>query len=132
MPKIMLVEDDATMVSLLQTLLKMEGFQVVKMKDETLESIMSIVRQEEPDLALVDVHLKELNGFDILRNLLKERGPAGMGVVMSSGLECRSECLQYGADDFILKPYMPDDLIAVIHKTLQAKEQEMRLREKRV
>lgn len=132
MSKIMLVEDDATMVSLLQTLLKMEGFQVVKMKDETLESIMSIVRQEEPDLALVDVHLKELNGFDILRNLLKERGPAGMGVVMSSGLECRSECLQYGADDFILKPYMPDDLIAVIHKTLQAKEQEMRLREKRV
>ena len=131
MSKIMLVEDDATMVSLLQTLLKMEGFQVVKMKDETLESIMSIVRQEEPDLALVDVHLKELNGFDILRNLLKERGPAGMGIVMSSGLECRSECLQYGADDFILKPYMPDDLIAVIHKTLQAKEQEMRLREKR-
>ena len=127
----MLVEDDATMVSLLQTLLKMEGFQVVKMKDETLESIMSIVRQEEPDLALVDVHLKELNGFDILSNLLKERGPAGMGIVMSSGLECRSECLQYGADDFILKPYMPDDLIAVIHKTLQAKEQEMRLREKR-
>ena len=131
MPKIMLVEDDATMVSLLQTLLQMEGYQVVKMKDETLESIMSIVRQEEPDLALVDVHLKELNGFDILSILLKERASAGMGVVMSSGLECRSQCLQYGADDFILKPYMPDDLIAVIHKTLQAKEQEMRMREKR-
>jgi DNA-binding response OmpR family regulator len=131
MPKIMLVEDDATMVSLLQTLLQMEGYQVVKMMDETLENILSIVRQEEPDLALVDVHLKELNGFDVLSTLIKERGPVGMGVVMSSGLECRSQCLQNGADDFILKPYMPDELIAVIHKTLQAKEQEIRLREKR-
>ena len=130
MPKIMLVEDDATMVSLLQTLLKMEGFQVVKMKEETLESITSIVRQEEPDLALVDVHLKELNGFDVLSTLIKERGQVGMGVVMSSGLECRDKCLLNGADDFILKPYMPDDLIAVIHKTLQAKEQDIRLREK--
>jgi DNA-binding response OmpR family regulator len=131
MPKIMLVEDDATMVSLLQILLKIEGFEVVKMKDQTLESILSIVRQEEPDLALVDVHLKELNGFDVLSSLLKERGSAGMGVVMTSGLECRSKCLRNGADDFILKPYMPDDLIAVIYKTLQAKEQDIRLREKR-
>jgi DNA-binding response OmpR family regulator len=129
MPKIMLVEDDETMVSLLQTLLQMEGFEVVKMKDQTLESILSIVRQEEPDLALVDVHLTELNGFDVLSSLLKERRPAGMGVIMSSGLECRSQCLQNGADDFILKPYMPDDLIAVIHKTLQAKKKDMRLRD---
>jgi DNA-binding response OmpR family regulator len=131
MPKIMLVEDDATMVSLLQTLLQMEGYQVVKMKEETLENISSIVRQEQPDLALVDVHLKELNGFDVLSALIKERGPASMGVVMSSGMECRSQCLENGADDFILKPYMPDDLIAVIQNTLQAKEQETRLRENR-
>jgi DNA-binding response OmpR family regulator len=131
MPKIMLVEDDATMVSLLQTLLQMEGYQVVKMKEETLENILSIVRQEQPDLALVDVHLKELNGFDVLSALIKERGPAGMGVVMSSGMECRSQCLQNGADDFILKPYMPDDLITVIHNTLQTKEQGTRLRENR-
>ena len=63
MPKIMLVEDDATMLSLLQTLLQMEGYQVVKMIDESLDGILSTFRQEKPDLALIDVHLRELNGF---------------------------------------------------------------------
>jgi DNA-binding response OmpR family regulator len=116
----MLVEDDVTMLSLLQTLLQMEGYQVVKMKDESLDGILSIVRQEVPDLALVDVHLRELNGFDVLRGIRKEPDLAQTRVLMSSGMECRSECLNSGADDFILKPYMPDDLIDVIHKTLQA------------
>ncbi len=120
MPKIMLVEDDATMLSLLQTLLQMEGYQVVKMKEESLDGILSTMRQESPDLALVDVHLKELNGFDVLRSIRKEPALAGTRVLMSSGMECRSECLNFGADDFILKPYMPDDLIDAIHKTLKA------------
>ncbi len=119
MPKIMLLEDDATMLSLLQTLLQMEGYQVVKMKDESLDGIMSTIRQEAPDLALVDVHLKELNGLEVLRKIRKETALAGTRVVMSSGMECRNECLNYGADDFILKPYMPDDLIDVIYKTLK-------------
>jgi DNA-binding response OmpR family regulator len=120
MPKIMLVEDDATMLSLLQTLLQMEGYQVVKLKDESLEGILKTIRQEVPDLALVDVHLKEINGLEVLRQIRKETELAGTRVVMSSGMECRNECLSYGADDFILKPYMPDDLIDVIYKTLKA------------
>ncbi len=120
MPKIMLVEDDATMLSLLQTLLQMEGYQVVKIKDESLDGILSTFRQEEPDLALIDVHLRELNGFDVLRRIRKDTALANTRVVMSSGMECRTECLNYGADDFILKPYMPDDLIDVIFKTLKA------------
>jgi DNA-binding response OmpR family regulator len=120
MPKILLVEDDATMLSLLQTLLQMEGYQVVKTKEESLDGIMSTVRQEEPDLALVDIHLKELNGLEILQRIRKETALSGIRVVMSSGMECRNECLKYGADDFILKPYMPDDLIDVIYKTLKS------------
>ncbi len=120
MPKIMLVEDDATMLSLLQTLLQMEGYQVVKMKDDSLDGILDTVRQEEPDLALVDVHLKEINGLDVLQKIRKETEVSRTRVVMSSGMECRSECIRYGADDFILKPYMPDDLIDVIYKTLKA------------
>jgi DNA-binding response OmpR family regulator len=120
MPKIMLVEDDATMLSLLQTLLQMEGYQVVSMKDDSMDGILSTVRQEGPDLALIDVHLREINGLDVLRNIREDTSLAKTRVVMSSGMECRRECLNYGADEFILKPYMPDDLIDVIYKTLRA------------
>jgi DNA-binding response OmpR family regulator len=119
MPKIMLVEDDATMLSLLQTLLQMEGYQVVKMIDESLDGILSTFCQEKPDLALIDVHLRDLNGFDVLRRIRNDTVLGRTRVVMSSGMECRTECLNYGADDFILKPYMPDDLIDVIYKTLK-------------
>jgi DNA-binding response OmpR family regulator len=120
MPKIMLLEDDATMLSLLQTLLQMEGYQVVSMKDDSLDGILSTVRQEGPDLALIDVHLREINGLEVLRTIRQDTSLAKTRVVMSSGMECRSECLNYGADEFILKPYMPDDLIDVIYKTLRA------------
>jgi DNA-binding response OmpR family regulator len=120
MPKIILVEDDQTMLSLLQTLLQMEGYQVVKIKDESLDGILSTIRLENPDLALVDVHLKDINGFDVLQSIRKETAFQGTRVIMSSGMECSSECHKYGADDFILKPYMPDELIDMIHKTLKA------------
>ena len=57
MTKILLVEDDATMVSLLNTLLSIEGFQVSQVKDYSRDAILETMRLEMPDLALLDVNL---------------------------------------------------------------------------
>lgn len=119
MHKIVLVEDDETMLSLLQTLLQMEGFQVVKMEQETIEGILSVLRAEKPALTLMDVHLRQANGFDLLSKIREEPELKDMRVVMSSGMDFTSQCLLAGADDFILKPYMPDELIIVIRKILE-------------
>lgn len=120
MHKIILIEDDATMLSLLQTLLQMEGFEIVKLTDHSMDSIMSLMQTEKPALALVDVNLREGNGFDLLRLIRQDDNLKTMKVLMSSGMDFSSECQREGADDFILKPYMPDDLIRIIHQTLEA------------
>ncbi len=114
MAKIILVEDDATMFSLLQTLLQMEGFQVIPMRGESLEDFLKLMRAEKPALALVDVNLRMFNGMDLLRKIRSDPELRDTQVVMSSGMDYREQCLQAGANDFILKPYMPDDLISRI------------------
>ncbi len=114
--KIMLAEDDITMVSLLKTLLKMEGFDVVAMQPD--DDIPAAVRRENPDILLLDVHLSGQNGLDILDALRHSEDTAGARVVMSSGADVKEECLRRGANGFLMKPYMPDDLIMTLKQTI--------------
>ena len=118
MHKLVLVEDDATMLSLLQTLLQMEGFQVVVPDVETLGGILGVFRREKPALILMDVHLKEVNGFELLEHIRQDPELHDTLVIMSSGMDFTAKCLEAGADDFILKPYMPDELINLIRRRL--------------
>jgi DNA-binding response OmpR family regulator len=120
MPKVLLVEDDPTMLHLLDTLLKIEGFSVVQCDGNNLEELLELARQEGPDAALLDVHLKRTSGIDILRKLRMDPHLKSVKVVMTSGLDKRSECISAGADDFLQKPYMPDQLVSLFHKCLAA------------
>ena len=111
MNKIMLVEDDATMLSLLSTLLQMEGFEVNQAGEEDIEGILKKIEREKPDLTLIDVNLRQANGLDILEQIRANIELKDIKVLMSSGMDVGHECLQAGADGFMLKPYMPDELI---------------------
>ncbi len=119
MSKIMLVEDDKTMLSLLQTLLQMEGFEVVQYKEERLDKILEVMRQEKPEVTLVDVNLHFFSGLDLLHQIRQDTALASSRVIMSSGIDYSDKCFAEGADAFILKPYMPDDLIKEIRQALK-------------
>jgi DNA-binding response OmpR family regulator len=118
MTRVLLAEDDITMVSLLTTLLKLEGFEVFAADAEM--DIPELVQREAPDVLLLDVHLGRQNGMDILKALRKSKNTRGVHVIMSSGMNLREDCLQHGASAFLLKPYMPDELIATLKKVLSA------------
>jgi DNA-binding response OmpR family regulator len=123
-PKVLLIEDDRTMVSLLRTLLRYEGFEVTLLEqEETLDEIISTIRREQPALILLDVHLRQLNGFDLLHDLRADQTLRGIRVLMSSGIDFSTRCLHEGADGFILKPYMPEELTLKIRQTLGEKNQ---------
>lgn len=112
MPKVMLAEDDHTMLSLISTLLEMEGFQVVKYADEqTADDLLDTLRQNKPDLAMVDIHIRQINGLDLVRLMREDDDLKNVRVLMASGMSQDEECMAAGADSFILKPFMPDDLI---------------------
>lgn len=119
MLKVALIEDDAVMLSLLQTLLEYEGFETVQLDGMgKVGEIVDLLRRAKPDLILMDVHLRQVNGLDLLRELRKDPLLQAVPVLISSGMELSSESSLEGADGFILKPYMPDDLVARIRETL--------------
>lgn len=112
MAKILLAEDDHTMVTLLTTLLKMEGFEVVVL--DVHSDVPSAVIKEKPDSLLMDVHLGGQNGMDIVQMVRKNPASKNVNIVMTSGLNVKDECLKRGANHFLLKPFMPDDLIRLL------------------
>lgn len=114
--KILLAEDDFTMVSLLTTLLKMEGYEVIALDSDA--DVLGAVRTHQPDVLLMDVHLFSQSGLDILRQLRKSEDISAMRVLMSSGANVREECMNTGADGFLLKPYMPDDLFKLLRQVI--------------
>lgn len=113
MPKVLLADDDYTMVTLLKTLLGMEGYQVATLLDKNGD-LLDIIRQEQPDVLLVDVYLGDRNGLDIVRQIRLAPDMQSVRIVMASGIDKTEECLAAGANAFLLKPYMPEDLFKLL------------------
>jgi DNA-binding response OmpR family regulator len=117
MPKILVAEDDHTMVSLLTTLLKMDGFEVIPL--DVHSDVPEAVAREKPDALLMDVHLGEQNGMAIVSSIRNNPELSQVNIVMTSGLNVRDECLKRGANHFLLKPFMPDDLLKVLKNSAE-------------
>jgi DNA-binding response OmpR family regulator len=115
MSKIMIIEDDNSMRFLLNTLLQMEGFQAI---DDNgcgdNEVIIHDIENERPDVIYMDVHIGNKNGIDVLKIIRKNEALNSIKVLMSSGMDLAIECEQAGAEGFIMKPFMPEELIAKI------------------
>ena len=111
MSKVLVVDDDRTMVSLLKTLLELDGYEVVQAG--TANRFWEQLEQEHPDLVLLDVYLQDQDGFDLVRELRNrsDTSVAQLPVIMTSGMEVSSKCRDAGADDFLLKPYDPEQLL---------------------
>jgi len=116
-PRVMLAEDDLTMVNLLKTLLQMEGFEVIALDVD--QDVVQALSESWPDVLLMDVHLARQNGLEILDEIRRAENLSKVRVIMTSGLNLKDECVQHGADAFVLKPFMPDDLISVLKGTPQ-------------
>lgn len=112
MVKVLLAEDDATMVSLLKTLLKMEGFDVMAL--DVYSDVAAAVEKEKPHALFMDVHLGGQSGMQILESIRSNQKNADVRIVMTSGMNMKEECIRRGADAFLLKPFMPDDLIKAL------------------
>ncbi len=118
MPKILLLEDDRDMTMLLTTLLEIEGYQVRSYDSKRPAAAQA--EEDKPDLVFLDVHLGGQDGVKILRELKGNPKLTGVRVVMTSGINMTEECLAAGANAFIVKPYMPENLLHLLSKVLAA------------
>jgi DNA-binding response OmpR family regulator len=116
-PKVVLIEDDEAMRTLLGELLRMEGYQVVSLGSiEPEDTVLSQLIEQKPDLVFLDVNIHGRDTFTFVRKLRSKR--EAIRVLMSSGMPLESESINVGADDFLMKPFMPDELLRKVHHLL--------------
>lgn len=108
----MLIDDDPTMLRLLKTLIEIEGFKTHLWGGGA--DVITELQAVQPDAVLLDVNLKGISGIDLLKKIRSDAAFSSVPVLMTSGMDYSEACRQAGATDFIMKPYMPDQLLSLI------------------
>ena len=116
MDKLLLVEDDATLIRMVQDFLTSDGFQVCAVTGQT--AAQAAMDREKPDLALVDISLAEGNGFGVFADA-KSRGIPVIFLTASSDEFSVVTGLDMGADDYVSKPFRPRELVSRIRNVLR-------------
>ena len=115
---ILIVEDDILLLKTLEFKLIKEGYIVVTLKNGF--DAIEYLKENEPDLIVTDIMMPFINGLEIIsfvRNEKKSKVP--IIVLSSAGLEKTVlEAFQLGADDFVTKPFSPNELSIRIKKKI--------------
>lgn len=119
-PSILVVEDEADLVTLLRYNLEREGYRVAVAQDG--EEALILAKEETPDLVLLDWMLPLMSGIEVCRRLRRMPDLDQVPVIMltargDEGDKVRG--LESGADDYITKPFSPAELIARIRAALR-------------
>jgi two-component system, OmpR family, phosphate regulon response regulator PhoB len=114
--KILIVDDEASIVSLLKTLLELEGYEVATALSGL--NMAQIVEDEKPDLVLIDFYLGKEKGLRALQCIRCSPDIADTPVLLTSALDHSDEAEKAGADGFILKPFNARDLLTAIEQIL--------------
>jgi DNA-binding NarL/FixJ family response regulator len=117
---VLVVDDDANFRGLVRTLLERAAFRVEEAADG--EETLAAVERELPRLVLLDVVLPEMSGYEIYRELRERCGNTFPVIFVSGELADaldRSAGLLLGADDYVVKPFDPGELITRVQRSLR-------------
>ncbi len=121
-PRILVIDDDPALAEMLTIVLRNEGFDSAVVGDGT--AALTAAREFRPDLVLLDLMLPGMNGIDVCRVL---RADSSVPIVM---LTAKSDTvdvvlgLESGADDYVIKPFKPKELVARVRARLRRTEDE--------
>jgi two-component system response regulator MtrA len=121
-PCVLVVDDDPALAEMLTIVLRGEGFDTAVVGDGA--RVLPVVRELRPDLVLLDLMLPGMNGIDVCKAI---RAESGLPIVM---LTAKSDTidvvlgLESGADDYVVKPFKPKELVARVRARLRRTEPE--------
>jgi two-component system phosphate regulon response regulator PhoB len=118
--RILIVDDEPDIVEVLEYNLRQAGFTVVTVRDGA--TAMAEVRRQRPDLILLDVMLPDLSGTEICKRLRRDPATETVPIVMITALGNeidRVVGLEVGADDYVVKPFSPRELVLRINAILR-------------
>ena len=117
---ILIAEDDADIRDLLRLYLEGEGFCVLEAGDGA--SALRIAREQSPSMAIVDIMMPEMNGFELTRALRKYSDIPILILSAKSQDNDKILGLNLGADDYIAKPFNPVEIVARVKAQLRRAE----------
>jgi phosphate regulon transcriptional regulator PhoB len=133
MIKVLVIDDERDIVTLLRYHLEKAGFQCLEAMDGA--TALRLIREQHPDLLLLDLMLPGMDGLEICRRLRQDATTARLPILM---LTAKAEevdrvvGLEVGADDYVVKPFSPRELIARIKAILRRAQEPSDVSVKRV
>ncbi len=129
-PKVLVVEDDASMGFFLCEAMNKEGYQASLVPNG--EEALSRLRRDEFDLVILDLKLPRMSGMDVLTNIKRTHPDATVIIVTAHGSESVAlEALRKGAYDYFSKPFEIDEMRIVIRRALEKARLQQEVRELR-
>jgi DNA-binding response OmpR family regulator len=115
--KILVVDDERRLVSLVEAYLKQEGYAVVTASNG--QEALHVTRQEKPDLILLDIMMPEMDGYQFIQAHRRE-GDTPI-ILLTARVEEEDHVigLELGADDYVTKPFRPRELVARVRAVLR-------------
>ena len=123
MPRILIVDDDKDLLAVVKSLLHKRGFDVFILSD--CENISEEVRECGPQLILLDVFLAGVDGLEVCKRLKSAPYSRHIPIIIFSAYPRVAETAiyEFGANDFIAKPFEVNELVRKIHKVLSKKHE---------
>jgi DNA-binding response OmpR family regulator len=118
-PVVLVADDDADIRQLVTFRLERAGYEVVEAADG--EQALEVCGQVRPDLAVLDVMMPKLTGYDVTRRIREDEALRSMPVILLTARVQESDVAQgfdAGADDYIKKPFSPQELRARVQAIL--------------
>jgi two-component system KDP operon response regulator KdpE len=118
--RILVVDDEPRMIRFIQMNLELEGYEVIQANNGF--EALNTVRDELPDLVILDVMMPNMDGFETLR-LLREVSPVPVIMLtVKADEEDKVRGLELGADDYVTKPFSPKELSSRVKAVLRRTE----------
>jgi len=115
--KILLVDDEPNILSFLELGLQNEGFEVKTATDGI--TAVTLAKQFKPHIVILDVMMPGMDGFEVCRILKKSENMAVIMLTAKEEVEDRVKGLTIGADDYMIKPFSFEELLARIHARIR-------------
>ncbi|HEV8026387.1 MAG TPA: response regulator [Stellaceae bacterium] len=121
MSSILLVDDDPLLRTLVEHKLRLRGFEVISA--ESGEEGLKQASARRPDVIVLDAMLPELDGFEVLQRLQEDAATQSIPVIMLTARKQETDivsALSKGARDYLVKPFLPEELVMRIRNLLPA------------
>lgn len=120
--RVLIIEDDADAAGVLEAYLQRENYDIAISGDG--RAGLEIARQWKPDIILLDVMLPSLNGSEVLAAVRRDGQTPVIMITAMGDLPDKIGALRYGADDYIVKPYDPREVVARVQAVLRRYHQQ--------